>query len=110
MKNIVLIFLLVSLVPFSIFYIINLTSIVFSSKLMSFICELVESSTSIQQQVIAGRTLFYVFSYSVNIRLEYFKKLRSMEQIGTCSGFVFAISHFQRSFIQNFKILEIDRV
>ena len=34
----------------------------FSSKLMSFICELVESSTSIQQQVISGRG-FLVISH-----------------------------------------------
>ena len=36
--------------------------ICFSSKLMSFICELVESSTSIQQQVISGRG-FLVISH-----------------------------------------------
>ena len=34
----------------------------FSSKLMSFICELVESSSSIQQQVISGRG-FLVISH-----------------------------------------------
>ena len=40
----------------------NINRFFFSTKLMSFICELVESSTSIQQQVIAGRG-FLVISH-----------------------------------------------
>ena len=40
----------------------NVMISVYSSKLMSFICELVESSSSIQQQVISGRG-FLVISH-----------------------------------------------